>query len=62
MARVPVNTTLPVLEPVTVTPPASAAVMLPLATARVTVRLPAAASTSVTDSPLNLIEVSSLVV
>ena len=62
LATVPLSTMEPVPLPVTVTPPALAAVRLPLATLSVTVTLPAAASTSAMLKPANLTLVSSLVV
>ena len=62
LASVPLSCRLPVPEPVTVTPPAFAAVIVPLPTASVTVVVPAATSRSAIESPLSLNEVSSLVV
>ena len=47
--------------PVTVTPPASVAMMLPTGTLKVTVTLPAGASTSLICKPLNDTLMSSLV-
>ena len=59
-ATEPVNTMLAVPEPVIVTPPALAAVSVPLATLNVTVTGAAAASMSLMLKPLSLIGVSSV--
>ena len=62
LANVPVSVSVPVLEPLTITPPPLTAVSLPEPTSSVTVIEPAAASTSDTDRPVRVTAVSSLVV
>ena len=62
LAKLPVKVMLAVPELVMVTPLPVVAVMLPVPTLRLTVMLPAAASTSTTDSPVKATLVSSLVV
>ena len=54
LATVPLSTSVPVPLPDTVTPPAAAAVSVPLGTLNVTVTGPAAASTSLMLRPASL--------
>ena len=62
LASVPDSVSEPVPDPATVTEPPAVAAMVPALTASVTVIDPDAASTSVTDRPVNASAISSLVV
>ena len=61
LASVPERVSVPVPDPLTVTPPPVVAVRLPPETPSVTVMVPAAASTSAMERPLNCTLVSSFV-